>query len=394
MANYQYLESTGVIVPDTSTILTEVQGEYKSVFGSDLVVTPDTPQGVLVTAEALARSSVINNNAALANQINPNNSGGVFLDAIGALTGARRVTQTQTVVADVALAGVAGTVVPEGSLAATSVGDQFRSNGAVTLDAAGEGVVSFTAVQYGPIPCAAHALTNIAAGGALGWETVDNDNAGVLGSTTQADPAFRAFRNNTLAFNGLSLIEAATSALFATPGVQSLWAQENTTSNTITMNAIVMVPHSYYFCINGGTNLAVAAALLENKSSGAAWNGGTTVNLTEPASDQVYTVSFDRPEEVGILVRVTTPNGDATAITNAVLDYANGVLNNIQGFVVGSDVSPFEIAGGIMAELPGTFISKVEISLVSPVDYTTEDIAIAVDQIAHTQLSYISVVII
>ena len=92
--SYQYLLSTGAIVPDSSDLLSEVQTSFQSVFGSGLNTDPSTPQGVLITALTLARSSVVNNNAALANQINPNIAGGTFLDAIMALTGVQRVAQT------------------------------------------------------------------------------------------------------------------------------------------------------------------------------------------------------------------------------------------------------------------------------------------------------------
>lgn len=173
----------------------------------------------------------------------------------------------------------------------------------------------------------------------------------------------------------------------------SLWFQENVAATTQTINGISMVSHSIYVCVNGGTDTDVAAALLENKSSGCAWNGSTTVDIVEPASGQTYAVMFDRPTTVGILIQVTTTNGNADNITQAILDYANGVINGLAGFVVGADVSPFEIAGAIMSEYPGYYISQVEISLTSPVSYTTNVIPIAVNQIAHTQSSYISVII-
>ena len=107
-----YLTQTGIVVPDVSDILAEVQGEYVSVFGSDMSTDPSTPQGVLITAEALARTQVVQNNAALANQINPNVAGGTFLDAIMALTGVQRTPQSQTVVTNVTVTGVVGTVDP------------------------------------------------------------------------------------------------------------------------------------------------------------------------------------------------------------------------------------------------------------------------------------------
>ena len=61
---YEYLVPQGIIVPDTSATLAEVQDEWQAALGADLIVTPDTPQGVMINAEALARNNVINNNAA------------------------------------------------------------------------------------------------------------------------------------------------------------------------------------------------------------------------------------------------------------------------------------------------------------------------------------------
>lgn len=391
-ACYQYVTSTGVIVPDTEGLLTEVQDEYKSVFGTDLVVTPDTPQGVLITAEALARDAVVRNNAAVANQINPNIAGGVFLDAIMALTGMQRTAATQTLVPNVALAGVPGTVIAAGVMAQTDAGDLFQSLSEVTLSSGGTATVDFSSVQDGAVPCAASALTTIVTN-VLGWETVTNPTAGTLGSSTQSDQATRALRNNTLAFQGVALAEAITSALYATPGVTSLTFQENTCGSPQTINCINMVSHSVYVCVEGGSDLDVAAALLENKSSGCAWNGDTVVDVIEPASGQTYEVKFDRPDEVGILIKVTTTNGDIANITQAVLDYAAGTINGLTGFIVGNDVSPFEIAGAIMAEYPSYYISKVEISYTSPISYTTDVIPIGVNEIAVTQFSYISIVV-
>ncbi len=398
MADYEYLTATGVVVPDTSGLLADVQSEYQGVFGADLVVTPDTPQGVLIAAETLACAEAVNNNAAVANQINPNIAGGVFLDAILALTGMQRAVATQTLVTNVTLAGVSGTVVSAGSLAATAAGDQFSSLSTVTISPGGTATVNFASVTYGPIPCAGSAL-NVIVSNVLGWETVTNNASGspasatTLGTTTQSDQAARALRQNTLAFQAVSLPEAITSALHNVSGVTSLTFQENVAATTQTINGISMVSHSIYACVAGGSDLDVAAALLENKSSGCAWNGGTTVRVVEPASGQTYAVQFDRPTPIGILVRVTTTNGNVQNITQAILDYATGTINGLAGFVVGADVSPFEIAGAITSEYPGYYLSKVEISLESSVSYSTNAIPIAVNEIAATQVSYVTVVI-
>lgn len=396
---YEYVISTGVIVPDTAALLVDVQGEYKGVFGQDLIVTPDTPQGVLITAEALARAQLVNNNAAVANQINPNIAAGNFLDAILALMGVQRTPASQTVVPGVTLTGVSNTTISAGVKAQTAAGDQFASLSTVVIGLDGTATVDFAAVQFGPITCGANDL-NLIVTNVLGWETVNNTNAGIVGSSTQSDQQARAYRNNTLAFQGVSLAEAITSALYNVTGVTSLTFQENIAATTQTINTISMVAHSVWACVRGGSDLDVAAALLENKSSGAAWNGGTTVNVVEPASGQTYAVKFDRPTEVPISVRVTT-NGDSSAVVQAILDYAaglieisgtNGVQSNVQGFVVGSDVSPFELAGAIMSENPGIFLNKVEVSYSSSISWTTDTLAIAINQLATTTAGQISVI--
>ena len=81
MADYIYIVQSGVILPDTAVVLGQVQAEYKLVFSANLNVAPTTPQGMLINLETLGRVAVLANNAQLANQINPNEAGGVFLDA-------------------------------------------------------------------------------------------------------------------------------------------------------------------------------------------------------------------------------------------------------------------------------------------------------------------------
>ena len=393
---YDYVTAQGLIVPDTSSTLTTVQGFWTTAFGANLVVAPSTPQGVIISTEVTSLNATINNNAVVSNQINPNYAGGVFLDAILALTGTQRVSQTQTTVAGVTVTGVSGTTIPQGSQAQTAAGDLFATTSTVVIPSGGSTTVNFASVAYGVIPCAISALDTIVTG-VLGWETVNNTVAGVTGMTTQSDQQARAFRNNTLAFQGISLAEAITSALYATTGVTSLFFQENTAATTATLNGITMVAHSIYACVEGGTNNAVAAALLENKSSGCAWNGGTTVGVIEPASLQTYEVLFDRPTQVGILVEATVHNISAAQVQNAVLAYAAGTVTDpagnasgLGGFVVGGAVSPFEIAAAISIQNPQGYVSLCEVAISPSGTLSTTPVPISVNQIPYTQLSFIT----
>jgi len=397
MADYLYIEETGVVVPDTADLRTEVENEYRAVFGSDLVVTPNTPQGVLITAETIARANAVANNAALANQINPNIAGGVFLDAIWALTGGQRLAATKSTIAAVALAGVAGTLVPAGTRAAKADGTEFESVGDVTLDAGGAATVDFVAVDFGPIACNPGALDTVVSG-VLGWESVTNANAAILGRLVESDGASRIRRRQTLALQGSGGPEAIISGLMDTEGVRSLSFRENVGDSSATIDGILMAAHSIYACVDGGTNLAVATTLLERKSMGAGYNGGTTVNVTEPLSGQVYPVKFDRPTPIAVLARVTVKVMNATGdpetlVRTAILAFARGDINGEAGFTVGAAVSPFELAGAVNILSPGLYVQKLELTLQSVINYQVVEIPIALNQIATIAENGITVVV-
>lgn len=397
MADYEYLDTTGVIVPDTATVQTEVENEYKAVFGQDLVTTPNTPQGVLITAEVTARANVLRNNATVANQINPNLAGGVFLDAIWALTGGQRLGATFSTIPGVHLIGLAGTLVPAGSQASLSDGTLFASVSDVTLDGGGNGYVEFQAVEAGPVAANAGALTQIVTA-VLGWDQVTNPNPATIGRSEESDLASRLRRKNTLSLQNVALPDAITSGLYDTPNVRSLTFRENYTNAAATIDGVYLVANSVWACVDGGTDADIAATLLANKSLGANWNGAVTVNVTDPASGQIYPVKFDRPTEKPVKARVTVRNISSVAdipfiVRQAIVDYAAGLQEGEQGFVVGAGVSSFELAGAINRQAPGLYVQNCEISFLSPTSWVVGELAIALNEIASIISANIEVIV-
>lgn len=400
---YNYIDSTGVIVPDTATLQTDIENEYKTAFNNaDLVVTPDTPQGALITAETLARDSVVRNNAAIANQINPNIAGGVFLDAIWALTGGQRVQATKSTITGVVVTGVSGTLIPSGSRAKTVNGDVFETTSAVTIPISNSITVNMQSVEFGAIPAAANTLNSIV-DGVLGWETVNNPNAATLGTAQESDEASRRRRRQTLALMGKSLAAAVLSAVYNVDGVKSAVFRENIESTSQTIDGVLLVANSIYVCVDGGLDADIGQALLESKSAGCNYTGNTVLaSVIDPISGQDYInkIKFQRPDEIQILCKVTIKApasiSDPTTITvNSIVAWANGELADEDGLIVGADVSPFEIAGAVNRANPTIYVQKVEIAVSagSPI-YQTTTIVIGIDQVARLQASAIQVIIV
>ncbi|QQO63710.1 baseplate J/gp47 family protein [Providencia manganoxydans] len=395
MADYQYITSQGVIVPDTSTLRDDVESEYRSVFGQDLDVNPETPQGALITMEVENRDAVVRNNAELANQINPDLAGGIFLDAIWALMGGQRFDATHSFLSQVKFTGIAETIIPKGSQAATLNGDLFETTKTLIIGKDGSVTGDMRAIETGAVECGVGQLNKVASS-VLGWETVHNPSNAVLGRDAESDLQSRRRRKQTLAKNTVSVGEAITSALYELEGVRSLAYRENYTDQPMMFDGITLVPHSIYVCVEGGDKEAIARSLLRTKTLGAAFNGSEEVEVLENISGQIYPVKFDRAKEIVLFCRVTVKKAtvDAqTIIPSAVESWANGDIDGEGGLVVGRDVSPFEISAGINAVEPRLFITRVELSTDGKA-WSSNNYEIKMNEVARLKRSAVQVVLV
>lgn len=394
---YQYIENTGVIVPDTSDIKSDVQEEFKDALGRAMSTSDDTPQGRLISAEVTARRAVAENNAELANQINPSLAGGVFLESICALLGIERKGASASVIAGVQLTGSPLVVIPAGSRARSSDGELYASTRTIVLDTNGTGAVDFVAVNTGALTCVVGGLTTII-DPVFGWETVYNPVAAVPGDTRQSDTELRLQRQLRLARQGISTVEAHISSLYEIEGVHSLAFLENISHEFQTIEGIYMKPHSVWACVYGGTDDDIAISLLKSKTAGAAWNGSVSIVVTEPHAGIPYTVLFDRPEEVPIQVQVVASKGQSThdpkeVIPASMIKYAKGELDGERGFVVGMNVSPFELSGAVSLIQPGIFVRNVLISRNGETP-TAAEVNILKNEVATLDINNISVIVV
>ena len=396
MADYQYIVSTGVVIPDTADILQEINDEWRAAFGSDIELDPSTPQGVIIAADVEFRDGVMRNNAALANQINPDIAGGVYLDAIWRLTRGSRREATRSTIPGVVLTGVNGTIVPAGSAASVEGSGAIFITAATVIigaDTPNQVTVDMVSQDFGPIGALAGQLNTVATS-VLGWETVSNPNAAVPGRLVESDAESRRRRRNTLGLQSVGLAEAITSALYELPTVHSLQFRENYENVQQTIDGVVMKPNSIWVCVDGGTNLEVASTLLLAKSGGCAYNGMVSISVTEPTSGQACPVLFDRPGQVIVYARISAKfnNTDGTTIIpDAIMSYANGELEGEDGFVVGASVSPFELSGAVNQVEPRIMVKKVEVST-DGLTWSTADLALQIWQQAVITPSRILVV--
>ena len=90
-------DTTGLVLPEESDILSGVEADLNSAFGGNLSQSLSSPQGQL--AQSLTAIIGSNNDtfAYIANQVDPSNASGSFQDAIGRIYFMTRIPATATV---------------------------------------------------------------------------------------------------------------------------------------------------------------------------------------------------------------------------------------------------------------------------------------------------------
>ena len=395
-SNYTFLDNKGIVVADTADIKETVQAEYQAALGADLSLEDSTPQGRLIDIETNCRTAVIENNVMVSNAINFNLAFGITLDAWGANFDLERGSaKSSSVIATIT--GVAGTVISQGSTAQTQNGDLFYAENNITIPISGTITATFLSVEKGAIPCPVNSLTKII-DGTLGWETITNSTAAVLGNLKESDGSYKQQFYDDGLFSGMSLIEDYHNAVLAVDNVISARIIDNGESTAKIVDNISIAAHSVYACVDGGTNSDVANALFHRKSAGCAWTAITspvdqhvTVNVVDETYGDTYAVTFNRPNQVQIYASVTANSGTATS-SDLATDIKTAITNYINIHKIGEDVSILQLAQAINSAIPGIELTAIAIGTTSG-SLSTSNITIHINEVAKILASNITVTI-
>lgn len=303
---------TGITLPAELTLLSEIQADMNTAFGGGLNPALETPQGQLASSLTAAVAAKNSEFAYIVNQVDPQYSDGAFQDAIGRIYFMSRNPATPTVVT-VTLTGIAGTVVPTGTLAQDTSDNTYVCDGSVTIGAGGTVSATFSNILTGPIPCAAGTLTQVYQA-IPGWDAINNPSAGVVGRVVESRADFEYRRRNSVALNAHGSLPAIYAAVFDVPDVLDVYATENPTGSAVNTGSTnyPLAAHSLYVAAVGGTDDAVAKAIWGKKNEGSNYNGNTTVNVTDESGYSypypTYAVKFVRPAALGIKFAVQIVN--------------------------------------------------------------------------------------
>lgn len=392
--------AAGLVIPAETDVLAGVQADMNAAFGGGLNPALETPQGQLASSQAAVIADKNNEIATVVNQVDPQYAADRFQDAIGRIYFLTRKPATPTAVT-ATLTGLAGTVIPAGTLAQDTSGNTYAASGAATIGIAGTVDAEFQNIANGPIPCAAGTLTQVYQA-VPGWDAINNAADGTMGQDVESRADFEYRRKNSVALNGKGTPTAIYAEVFALTDVLDVYVKDNPSGDTVLTGSTnyPLLPHSVYVAVVGGTDTDIAAAIWRKKDTGCDYNGNTSVVVTDASGynypQPTYVVKFERPAALPVKFAVQLVN-DASLPSNIVQLVQNAIIARFNGADgttrerMGSLILASRYYGAVVSVAPNVSLISVLIGTSTP---TLSQVAVGIDQKPTLSVADISVTLV
>ena len=322
---------TGITVPSYADVLAYLTAQYQSIYGSDVVLTPDTQDGQWLGVLSQALYDYSQSALDVFNAYSPISAQGAGLSSVVKINGLQRDIPTQSTVT-LNLVGQAGATINNGIVGDNlGLGTQWALPASVTLSSGGTATVTATCTVAGAVGAAIASLTVILTP-TQGWQTVSNPAIATVGAPTETDAALRQRQTQSTSLSALTPLEAIYAAVSNVPGVGATAIYENDTGST---DGNGNIAHSIAVVVTGGNSAAVAGAIAETKSPGTATNGSTSVVVID-TNGVPDTINFFYVTTVPVFVTVTlTPLAGYVSTTTTLIQQVVAALLN--GLTIGTD---------------------------------------------------------
>lgn len=356
------ITENGLLVPNAAEVLSGRLTDMVQALGGNASTSLSSPQGQIAQSDTEIILQVYDKLLCLFNQINPDFASGRFQDSIGRIYFMDRLPgRGTTVTAD--LIGKVGTVVPAGSVAQDAAGYQYKTTDDVTIPDTGTVQAVFSCTTPGAIECPVGSLNQIYKA-VNGWDSVYNNTPGVLGSVVESRTAFEKRRRASVARNSRNQDASTHAALLAVPGVVDAYVWSNRTPETVTKGTTntIILGHSIFISVYGGSDQDVAEAIFKTYNPGANLNGETTYtvedtdNYNKPYPQ--YEMQWTKAKPVKLYIKVdlskaSNPPSDVIAsVKQRVLDVMSGNYQGTTPVGIGNTISTGKFYAPVIAVSP------------------------------------------
>ena len=356
------VNAQGITPTSLAQYIADLGAAFQSALGSDLDLATETPQGQLIANLSLIMAQADEGVVAVGNGNSVARAQGIAQDDLVGLLGVERREATRSMVT-ATIAGVAGTGIPQYALAQTTSGDVFRATTAATISAGGSVDVDFEAVETGPAPAAAGALTEIVTN-IVGWETVTNAAAASLGRDVETATALWGRYSRHVGRNARSSTQALEAQLLETAGVTDALVRENATGMSETEQGQVIPTRAIFSAVDGGANAAVGRTIADYKPGGAPTAGASsvTVDVLNADGQQVDTIVINFRRVADLPITLTAPITVGSGFPADGLErISNGLMAYVADHRIGDPLDSTRLLAPILA-VPGHQLGTLTIA--------------------------------
>jgi len=295
----------GIQVQTFQEIYDELAAGYRAIYGEDINLDPDSPDGQRVAIEAQLVLDAQSFGALEYNQRDPDFALGQSLNSIIKLSGITRRPATRSQV-DVSIVTDRPLTLPEDYAVEDDLGQAWTTLNAIDI-IAGETTVTLFAEDFGAVEANPTTVVNPVTV-VIGVLSVTNPLAAVVGIDEETDQELRIRRNRSLETPQSSSTGRMFTALANLPNVTDVAVYENDTDDT---DADGIPAHSLWVVVEGGAVADIVETMVKNKTGGKGMVGAVTGTFNESVLRPdgstftiVHSMTFDRPVDVPVLVRL------------------------------------------------------------------------------------------
>ena len=329
------IDENGILKPDYDDVLAYLAAEFRTIYGEDIYIDPDSQDGQMLAIFAAAIDDANAMAVQVYNAFSPSSARGVGLSSVVKINGIKRLVPSFSTV-DLLITGQAGTTIVNG-IAQDASGAQWLLPASVTIPVDGDITVTATAKDAGALLAAPGAITTIGTP-TRGWQTVTNPAEAVAGQPVELDATLRRRQTVSTALPSRTVFDGTIGAVASISGVTRWKGYENDTGVT---DANTLPPHSISLVVLGGDATEIAQAIADKKGPGCATYGTTSVDITDEFG-VTRAIKFYRPTTatIKVAVAVTAQAGFTTAIETAI---KQSIVDWVNGLEIGEDVEFAEI---------------------------------------------------
>lgn len=298
-----------------------------AIYGSDINVDSNSPDGNLVNILALAKEDMLQFGVALYNSMNPDTAVGQALDGIAQNNGLTRkggtYTETEVVITTNQSVNLNG--LDNSQASAFTVqdgnGNLLYLISTVTIGS-GTHTLNFRAANIGFVQIIQNTVTVIVTP-QTGVLASNNPNPPYnIGANQETDAQFRLRRQQSTAGVSTHKAQALQAALNNIVGIQQAVVYENPNG---VPNAIGLGPHSIWVIVEGGTTAEIANMIYLYVDC-CGMKGNTSVDVVQPQDGSLYPVYFDIAQQQDLYIKLNIESLVGSSISNDAI--AQFLINN------------------------------------------------------------------